>query len=347
VLLSTVLLDICATNGCRHSFRALLDSGSQVSFITEKSADILMLNQHRSQFNITTFANSTATPVCAVSNVVVMPFGKQSPSIRMNKLIVPQITGQTPQVPVSPGQWQHIENLQLADPLYNILGAVDLLLDVDVLPSVLCDSLISGLAGDPTALKTIFGCVLFGPSISEPSVSLTSLCVSFTNDLDGTLKKFWELKELPMVQHFSPDDKISEVIYATTTTRLKSGRFVVTLPFRKPFPVLSNSKAHAFQRFKALELRLSRQPDLRQQHVNFMQDYLSSGHMEFVPLNERDDPLSYYIPHHCIIKLDSQITKLRVVFNASARTLTGVSLNESLYTGSKLQPDILVVLLRA
>lgn len=347
VLLSTVLLDIFATDGRRHSFRALLDSGSQASFITEKSADILMLNRRRSRVNITTFANSAATPVCAVSNVVVMPYGQQTPSIRMDTLIVPQITGQTPQVPVSPGQWKHIENLKLADPLYHIPGAVDLLLGADILPSVLCDSLVSGQAGEPTALKTIFGWVLFGPSTSEPSVSLTSLCVLATNDLDGTLKKFWELEELPMVQHFSPDDKLSEEIYATTTTRLKSGRFMVTLPFRKPFPVLGDSKAHALQRFKALEIRLNRQPDLRQQYVDFMQDYLSSGHMELVPLTERDNPLNYYIPHHCVIKPDSQTTKLRVVFNASARTVTGVSLNESLYTGPKLQPDILVVLLRA
>lgn len=35
VLLSTVLLEMCATDGRRHSFRALLDSGSQASFITE------------------------------------------------------------------------------------------------------------------------------------------------------------------------------------------------------------------------------------------------------------------------------------------------------------------------
>ncbi|XP_060855028.1 uncharacterized protein LOC132932675 [Metopolophium dirhodum] len=78
-----------------------------------------------------------------------------------------------------------------------------------------------------------------------------------------------------------------------------------------------------------------------------MQDYLSSGHMELVPVSERDNPVNYYIPHHCVIKPDSKTTKLRVVFNTSARTSTGASLNESMYTGPKLQPDIQVVLLRS
>ncbi|XP_060875890.1 uncharacterized protein LOC132949125 [Metopolophium dirhodum] len=347
VLLSTVLLDICGTDGHRHSFRALLDSGSQASFIRGKSADILMLNRRRSPVSITTFANTTATPVCGSSVVIVTPHGKQTPSLSIDALIVPQITGKTPQISFTPGQWTHIHHLPLADPSYHIPGDIDLLLGADILPSILCDSLISGSAGEPTALKTIFGWVLFGPTTTAPPVSLATMCVSTSSNLDATLRKFWELEELPVVHHLSPDDKVAEEIYVSTTTRLSSGRFMVTLPFRTPSPVLGDSKTHAHQRYKALELRLSRQPDLRKQYIDFMQDYLSSGHMELVPVSERDNPLNYYIPHHCVIKPDSKTTKLRVVFNASARTSTGASLNESMYTGPKLQPDIQVVLLRS
>jgi len=347
VLLSTVILDICAADGRHHSFRALLDSGSQASFITEKSADIIMLNRRRSPVNITTFANTNTTPVCGSSVVMVTPHGKQSPILSVNALIIPHITGKTPQISITPGQWTHIHNLPLADPLYHIPGDIDLLLAADILPSILCDSLVSGRVGEPIALKTIFGWVLFGPTTSAAHLSLTTMCVSTSINLDATLRKFWDLEELPVVYHLSPDDKVAEEIYISTTTRTSSGRFMVTLPFRTPFPLLGDSKSHALQRFKALEVHLARQPNLRQQYVDFMQDYLSSGHMELVPLNERENPLTYYIPHHCIIKPDSKTTKLRVVFNASARTSTGASLNESMYTGPKLQPDIQIVLLRS
>jgi len=78
-----------------------------------------------------------------------------------------------------------------------------------------------------------------------------------------------------------------------------------------------------------------------------MQDYLSNNHMELIPAEDKDIPYNYYIPHHCVIRTDSLTTKLRVVFNASARTTTESSLNDLLYTGPKLQPDIQVVLLRA
>lgn len=44
ILLSTVLLNVIVSDGQQHIFRALLDSGSQASFITDRLASDLMLN---------------------------------------------------------------------------------------------------------------------------------------------------------------------------------------------------------------------------------------------------------------------------------------------------------------
>ncbi|XP_033317549.1 uncharacterized protein LOC117215270 [Bombus bifarius] len=54
----------------------------------------------------------------------------------------------------------------------------------------------------------------------------------------------------------------------------------------------------------------------------------------------------YFLPHHGVIKESSQTTKLRVVFDGSAPTTTGVSLNDVLHTGPKLQDDLFFILLR-
>jgi len=69
--------------------------------------------------------------------------------------------------------------------------------------------------------------------------------------------------------------------------------------------------------------------------------------MEVVPTSKKNTPYCYYIPHHCILRPESQITKLRVVFDVSAWTTTGQCLNASLYTGPKLQQDMTQILLRA
>jgi hypothetical protein len=53
----------------------------------------------------------------------------------------------------------------------------------------------------------------------------------------------------------------------------------------------------------------------------------------------------YYLSHHGMVKESSDTTKLRVVFDGSASSTTGVSLNNTLHTGPKLQ-DLVSILLR-
>jgi len=52
------------------------------------------------------------------------------------------------------------------------------------------------------------------------------------------------------------------------------------------------------------------------------------------------------MPHHGVIKEDSATTKLRVVFDASAKTDRGISLNEKLKSGPTIQDDLFSILLR-
>ncbi|CAH0551006.1 unnamed protein product [Brassicogethes aeneus] len=54
----------------------------------------------------------------------------------------------------------------------------------------------------------------------------------------------------------------------------------------------------------------------------------------------------YYIPHQAVVKESSTTTKLRVVFVASCKTTNGISLNDCMLTGLRLQQDLLNILLR-
>ena len=53
----------------------------------------------------------------------------------------------------------------------------------------------------------------------------------------------------------------------------------------------------------------------------------------------------HYLPHHCVVREDKSTTKLRIVYNASARE-NGPALNDCLHTGPPLTPDILDILIR-
>lgn len=92
VLLSTAIVEVYAADGRRYTLRALLDSGSQASFITERSVCTLMLPRFHSSVSVSTFANSASTIVRGKCNIKMAPSGEQSPSFCFDVSIVPQIT---------------------------------------------------------------------------------------------------------------------------------------------------------------------------------------------------------------------------------------------------------------
>jgi len=61
---------------------------------------------------------------------------------------------------------------------------------------------------------------------------------------------------------------------------------------------------------------------------------------------ESDNHVSYYLPHHAVLRPESTSTKLRVVFDGSARTSTGVSLNNLQVPGPISQDNLISILLR-
>ncbi|XP_068903022.1 uncharacterized protein [Tenebrio molitor] len=164
--------------------------------------------------------------------------------------------------------------------------------------------------------------------------------------LEVSLKRLWELEEVPNESFANPDDIQCERLYAASVTRGENGRYTVALPFKIQKTEFPNSRDIAVRRFLLLENRLIRNPALQQEYVQFMRDYLDSNHMSRAPPLPENSVQNYYIPHHCILRPDSSSTKLRVVFDASAKASNGQSLNDTLYSGPKLLQDIVKVLLK-
>ncbi|KAH8323430.1 hypothetical protein KR067_009074, partial [Drosophila pandora] len=77
----------------------------------------------------------------------------------------------------------------------------------------------------------------------------------------------------------------------------------------------------------------------------FIKEYLNLGHMFLVPPElHRNCP--YFLPHHCVLKKDSTTTKLREVFDGTAVSTSGYSLNDILMAGPVIQPKLFHILLR-
>lgn len=79
-----------------------------------------------------------------------------------------------------------------------------------------------------------------------------------------------------------------------------------------------------------------------------MREYLSLEHVKLVDSECRDDERrgTFYLPHHCVLNPSSETTKLRVVFDGSCKSSTGVSLNDILMVGPTVQQELISILLQ-
>ena len=99
------------------------------------------------------------------------------------------------------------------------------------------------------------------------------------------------------------------------------------------------------KRLQRLLRRLSQDPDILNLYNGIIQEQLAKGIIEPVSPTEKTDNPVHYLPHHGVLRNDKTTTRLRVVYDGSAKT-AGPSLNECLNKGPKFNQLILDLLIR-
>ena len=82
-----------------------------------------------------------------------------------------------------------------------------------------------------------------------------------------------------------------------------------------------------------------------EEYDKVIRDQEARGMVENILAGDSDVGRIHYLPHHEVIREDKQTTRLRVVLDASSKTV-GPSLNECLYAGSPLSPLLVDIMLR-
>ena len=123
-------------------------------------------------------------------------------------------------------------------------------------------------------------------------------------------------------------------------------RYMVGLPKRDGALELGDSKTQAIHRAKANERALIRKTTWPQFQA-VIQEYLDLSHAQPVSpaLLQQENQVNYYMPIHAVYKQNSSTTKVRAVFDASARSTNLNSLNDLLAVGPTLQPSLDQILL--
>ncbi len=85
-------------------------------------------------------------------------------------------------------------------------------------------------------------------------------------------------------------------------------------------------------------------PDTDAAYRRCIDQYIEKGYIKKVEACDQVKS-KWYLPHFPVVRPDKDTTKTRIVFDASA-TFDGVSLNDTIHQGPKLQRELFDVLLR-
>ena len=337
VLLSTALVEVKNNLGNYSVCRVLLDNASHSNFITETCCKKLGLQPDRDPIMVSGI-NNAVTQVNNIVTLKVRDINTHFCEFEATCLLINNITEQLP-LNKCALDWTPPRNIYLADPYFYEPAGIDILLGAQLFWELLGERIIKFPNGI-SLRETNLGYIVTGsvPSSKKQSQSVTQL--NLTQRVDEQLKKFWSIENLPNHSLLSPEQEECELHFRNTVTRNEEGRYIVSMLQNSKRTELGNSKFQAMKRFLHLENKLQRDSNLRQQYETFMKEYEMLSHMQTTENEEINSHESFFLPHHAVMKPESTSTKVRVVFDGSMKSDTGISLNDTLCVGPVVQSDI-------
>ena len=356
-------------SGSRENVRLLLDSGSQRTYITEALARKLNLRMGEvNEISLVTFGSEKPKTIRKPTTVLEIEL-RDSSILKINANVVPNITGSIQRRPVnlqSLENWDYLwKESVLADTLPNEResSTIELLIGNDYYLDLILPRKIEIQRG-LYMLGSKLGWILAGRTsdsfkeATEPSLLIltygsemrkeTSLFTEADKSppLKPNLEDFWRLESIG-IQDLTEGSCDNEALHTfEDTLRYENGRYKVTWPWKGEKSDLPDNYTLALGRLKSLIKRMKTNPNMIKQYNEIIEEQLKKGIIEKVNC-DANNVVKHYIPHHPVINPTKMTTKMRIVYDASAKTKQeNMSLNECLYRGPVMLQDLTGILLR-
>ncbi|XP_055591187.1 uncharacterized protein LOC129743233 [Uranotaenia lowii] len=344
VLLATAVINLVDDFGNTHPARALLDSGSECSFITEALSQRLKAQRNKVHLAISGIGQTSVQARCKLRATMHSRVTEYSTVVEL--FVLPKLTLNLPSTSLNISKWDLPKGIQLADPVFYESNHIDVVLGADIFFELFKPSGRIPLGESlPTLVNSVLGWVVSGKVSNFNRISTVISNVATVADVHRFMQRFWAIEEDDSASCLSVEEAACENHFRQTVQRNSEGRYIVRLPLKEADSKVGDNRCIALRRYHMVEARLQRNKDLRSQYKDFMSEYLTLGHMQRIDDAERSHP-QYYLPHHAVIRADSSTTKVRVVFDASCKPATGKSLNDVLMVGPVIQDDLRAIILR-
>ena len=322
--------------------RILFDTGSHRSFVTAKIVSNLGLQRVRQELlGISTLGNrSRESHMTDVVELDIMPLGGGS-ALKVKAFVVPEISSvRNEQIELVKRDYTHLRNLWFSDVCKEREELeIDILVGADYLWAFQKDRTVRGKVGEPVAVQTALGYVLSVPIKidARDNKDMQEVQVNFVShekdSLDTQISKLWDLETIGIRESDDVHDAFKDSI------RHNGKRYSVKLPWKAENETLSTNYDLSLSRMKGQIKRLSKEPEVLAEYDSIIKEQLSAGIIERVTELESVERVRY-IPHQAVIRREAKTTKLRIVYDASAKEKgrNSKSLNDCLHVGPSINP---------
>ena len=339
--------------------RILFDNGSQRSYITNRlktKLGLIPLKQETVHLNV--FGSESFNK--RRCDVVKLKLQGREETVEVMTLSFPSICSPLPRV-VELRQCTSLQELDLADRLpqdessHSSESTVDVLIGSDYYWDMVRGDIIRGTNG-LVAVGSKFGWLISGPVKIQNRSHVThsnlviqgSIAIKKYTDCDceigNELRKFWEIESLGITE--GCDEIMQDSFLTSIKYNFITGRYEVRLLWNANQPKTTNH-GMCLVRLRQLMAGLKRNSSLLTEYNKILQTQIETNIIEPVPRAEWNSSNAYFLPHHGVIRDDKVTTKLRIVFDGSAKTKQSHhSISECLEKGSNLTPLIFDVLFR-
>ena len=337
----------------RITVNALLDDGSTKTYINADVAAELGLQGQPQKMTVNVLNGQIKT-----FETMPVEFGLESltgeVNMRISAFTTNKVTGDMRVINwrKESTKWAHLNRVKF--PVVGPRPIVDILIGLDYADLHYSVEEVRGNPGEPMARLTPLGWTCIGkPHGTIANLQQTNFVYTYfvrkpdsLEEINRTIRQFWEIEDIPKpeTKMLSTEDQVA-YDKASQSLTFADGRYQVAIPWKEERTDLPNNYSMALKRLENTEKRLMKKPLVAKDYSNIIDQYTQEGYIRKVTNTETEPANKWYLPHFPVIQSDRQTTKTRIVFDASAR-YQGISLNDAIYQGPKLQQDLFDVLLR-
>lgn len=340
VVLPTAVVTVLTANSTEETARALVDSGSHVSIVSERLVEILGLKTVQAK---TKMVSITGKVVGVSNKLTTVRMQLRDGQIMTFAAVVAELPYEGQALEWDEAECEQLQQFDLADEDYYTDGRpIDLLLGAAEDAVIACPGI--SRVGGLIVRNSMLGGLVSGAaknkwettSIEIPEAAPEEEFVQTTNAME------WEYEEeLDENDEDDYDDVFCDKLFKETTYRDDEKYVNVRIPF-KPDKELGDTRRRALSRLLANEKKLAQNPAFKEAYLAYFQEMIDQGILSEV-MGSSD--AKSFLAHHGVIQEKPEGLKIRPVMDASMKSSNGKSLNDLVYIGRKLYTSIFKILL--